>query len=97
MTLQNIYAYNSTHIACSENLLGTSNRVFSDWVIASFFKIENDIPVVHFSVEDKMFSSNTLFETNDYKELKKWIEEHSAEIQSQIDIKKDKWIKEHTK
>lgn len=97
MKFLDISAYSSTYIACSENLLGTSNCVFSDWVIATFFKIENDIPVAHFSVRDKMFSSNTLFETNDYKELKKWIEEHSTEIQSQIDKKKEEWIEKYSK
>ena len=90
-----ISAYSSNPIARSEFLLGTSNCVFSDWVIQTWFKIENDIPVAHFAVVDKMFSSNVLFETNDYKELKQWIEGHSKEIQAQIDVKKERWIAIH--
>ena len=90
-----ISAYSSNPIARSEFLLGTSNCVFSDWVIQTWFKIENDSPVAHLAVVDKMFSSNVLFETNDYKELKQWIEGHSKEIQAQIDVKKERWIAIH--
>ena len=95
MKYLNITACNFDYIAKSENLLGTSNLVFTDWVVCTFFKIENDVPVAHFTVCDKMFSSNVLFETNNYKELKNWIKEHSKEIKEQIDSKAKEWIEKH--
>ena len=90
--LLDITAYSSTFIAKSECLLGTSNCEFSNWVVSAFFKIENDTPVAYFEVHDNLFSNTVLFKTNDYRELKKWIEKHKEEIQNQIDSKAKTWI-----
>jgi hypothetical protein len=93
LKLCSISAYDSTFIASSENLCGTSNCVFSDWAIGTYFRIdENEEPKVHFVIRDKMFGKNVLFKTDSYQELYKWIDEHSEEIQKQIDIKKEEWI-----
>ena len=98
MKLCSISAYDSTFIAKSEDLCGTSNCVFSDWSIGTFFKIdENGEPKAHFEVRDKMFGKNVLFKTDNYQELNKWINEHSKEIQKQIDTKKEEWIKKYNK
>jgi hypothetical protein len=96
MKLCDISAYESTFIAMSENLCGTSNCVFSDWSIGTFFKIDkNGEPKAHFVVKDELFGKNVLFETNNYQELNKWIGDHSEEIQKQLDIKKEEWINSH--
>lgn len=92
LKLCSISAYESTFIAKSENLCGTSNCVFSDWSIGTYFRIENGEPKAHFEVRDKIFGKNVLFKTDDYQELSKWIDEHSDEIQKQIDTKKEEWI-----
>jgi hypothetical protein len=90
--MTDITALTSDYLAMSEPLLETSNRVFSDWVVYTFFKIEKGIPVAHFEVRDKMFSHNTLFETDSYKELEDWVSAHSEEIQEQINKNKKNWI-----
>jgi hypothetical protein len=92
MKLCSISAHDSTFVASSENLCGTSNCVFSDWSIGTYFRIENGEPKAHFVIRDKIFGEKVLFETNDYRELSKWIDKHSDEIQKQIDTKKEKWI-----
>ena len=96
LKLCSISAYDSTFVASSENLCGTSNCVFSDWSIGTYFRIdENGNPQAHFVVKDRLFGKNVLFETNDYQELSKWIDDHSEEIQKQIDTKKEEWINSH--
>lgn len=92
-----ITALATDYLAISEPLLGTSNYVFSDWVVYTFFKIEKGVPTAQFEVKDRMFSSNILFETNSYKELEKWISAHSEEIQEQINRKKKEWIDKYEK
>ena len=93
MKLCDISAYDSTFVASSENLCGTSNCVFSDWSIGTYFRIDkNGNPQAHFEVRDKIFGKNVLFKTDNYQELSKWIDNHSKEIQKQIDIKKEEWI-----
>ena len=93
MKLCDISAYDSTFVASSENLCGTSNCVFSDWSIGTYFRIdENGNPKARFEVRDKIFGKNVLFKTDNYQELSKWIDDHSEEIQKQIDIKKEEWI-----
>lgn len=93
--IKNIGSYNETPIACSENLLGTSNCVFSDWQVQTYFSIKDKKPVATFVVAPKMFSSEVLFKTGSYEKLEKWINEHLKEINSQVQTKKDKWIEEH--
>jgi len=96
MKLCSINAYDSTFVASSENLCGTSNCVFSDWSIGTYFRIdENGEPKAHFEVKDKIFGENVLFKTDSYQELSKWIDDHSKEIQKQIDTKKEEWINSH--
>lgn len=96
LKLCNISAYNSTFVASSENLCGTSNCVFSDWSIGTYFRIdENGNPQARFEVRDRIFGETVLFKTNSYQELSKWIDNHSEEIQKQIDIKKEEWINSH--
>lgn len=93
--MTDITALATDYLAMSEPLLGTSNHVFSDWVVYTYFKIENGVPVAHFDVRDKMFSSNSLFETDSYKELEEWVSAHSEEIQEQINKKKKDWIERY--
>lgn len=90
--MTNITALATDYLSMSEPLLGTSNRVFSDWVVYTYFKIEEGVPTAYFDVRDKMFSSNTLFKTNNYKKLEEWVAAHSEEIQNQIEKKKKEWI-----
>ena len=87
MKITSITAYDSTPIV-SEKLPGECNHVYSDWAISTFFKIKEGLPTAIFMVRDKLFGGNILFETNDYKDLEKWIEEHSDELQKQINNKK---------
>ena len=95
LRLNSIRGYDETPIACSENLLGTSNCVFSDWQIRTHFSIEDKKPVATFVVIPKMFSHEVLFKTDSYEELEKWVNEHLEEINSQVQTKKDKWIEEY--
>jgi hypothetical protein len=98
LKLCSISAYDSTFVASSESLCGTSNCVFSDWSIGTYFRIDkNGKPKAHFEIKDKIFGKKVLFETDSYQELSKWIDEHSEEIQKQIDIKKEEWIKKYEK
>jgi hypothetical protein len=98
LNLCGIHAYDSTFIASSEDLCGTSNCVFSDWTIETYFRIDkNGNPQAHFEVRDKMFGNNVLFKTDNYQKLSKWIDDHSEEIQKQIDVKKEEWIKNYKK
>lgn len=96
LNLCNISAYDSTFVAKSEDLCGTSNCVFSDWSIGTYFRIdENGNPQAHFTVKDRIFDGNILFSTNSYQKLIEWIDDHSEEIQKQIDTKKEEWIKQY--
>jgi hypothetical protein len=98
LKLCNISAYDSTFIAQSEDLCGTSNCVFSDWSIGTYFRIdENGNPQAHFEIRDKLFGKNILFKTDNYQELSKWIDEHFEEIQKQINVNKEEWMKNHKK
>lgn len=95
LRLNRIGAYDETPIASSEWLLGTSNCVFSDWQVQTYFSIKDKKPVATFVVAPKMFSHEALFKTDSYEELEKWVNEHLEEIDSQIQTKKDKWIEEY--
>lgn len=64
---------------------------FSNWVLYTYFYIENGKPMASFKVLDGNFSKNPpLFETDSYQELEKWVEEHKDEIQKQIQDKINK-------
>jgi hypothetical protein len=95
LRLGRIGAYDETPIASSENLLGTSNFVFSDWQVQTYFSIKDKKPVATFVVTPKKFSREVLFKTDNYEELEKWVNEHLEEINSQVETKKEKWIEEH--
>ena len=89
-------AYESTFVARSENLLGTSNSVYTDWALKTYFGIDDEgNPYAHFKVTNELFGDEVLFETNSYKELLQWYEDHAGEIEEQLKTKKTKWIKEH--
>ena len=94
MKINNISAYSSTFVASSENLCGTSNHVFSDWAIGTYFRINDGKPEARFEVMEKLYGK-VLFRTDNYQELTNWIENHSEEIQKQIDTKKEEWIKNY--
>ena len=95
LRLNRIWAYDETSIASSEQLLGTSNCVFSDWKVQTYFSIKDKKPVATFVVAPKAFSREVLFKTDSYEELEKWVNDHLEEINSQVQTKKDKWIEEH--
>lgn len=93
--IKEIWGYSETPIANSEWLLGTSNHVFSDWKVQTYFSIKDKKPVATFVVAPEAFSKEVLFKTDSYEELEKWVNEHLEEIDSQVQSKKDKWIEEH--
>ena len=93
VNLMDISGYECSYIARSEWLLGTSNCVFTDWCIRTFFSIKDKKPYAHFVVVSAMWEGKNLFETDDYVELEKWIEEHMNEISGQIEKKSEDWIK----
>ena len=95
LRLNRIGAYDETPIASSNWLLGTSNRVFSDWQIQTYFSLKDKKPAATFVVTPKMFSREVLFKTDNYEELEKWVNEHLKEIDSQVQTKEDKWIEEN--
>jgi hypothetical protein len=89
--MENIYSLATNYLKSSGWINGTSNMEFSDWVLYTYFHIENGQPVAHFKVLDSNFSKNPpLFETNSYQELEKWVEEHDEELQRQIQDKLNK-------
>ena len=91
-----IRAFNSSFLARSESLLGTSNSASSDWCIKSYFSIKDKKPYVEFVIATKLFGGDTLFETDNYEELESWIEAHMSEISTQIDTNAEDWIEEYT-
>lgn len=93
--INSIGGYDETSIACSEWLLGTSNCVFSDWQVKTYFSIKDKKPVATFVVAPERFSREVLFETDSYEELEKWVNKHLEEIDSQIQTKKNKWIEKY--
>jgi hypothetical protein len=95
--LLSAYAACFKPIACSEQLLNTSNSAFTDWQLNTYFSIKDKKPYAYYEVTDKAFSRNVLFKTDNYDKLEKWIEDHMKEIQTQIDIEADKWIEENKK
>lgn len=91
-------AYESTFVASSETLLGTSNSVSTDWALGTYFSIDAEgNPRARFEVRDRLFGKNVLFTTDSYKELQKWFEENSKEIERQLETKKVKWIEDYGK
>lgn len=93
--LNGIGAFSNEPIARSEWINNTSNCVFTNWCIETFFSIKDKMPYVRFKVVSKSFDGDTLFETDNYIELEKWINEHEEEIQSQIDTKVEEWIQKY--
>ena len=93
--LNGIGAYSIEPIARSEWINNTSNCVFTDWCIKTFFSIKDRKSYVKFAVVSEHFDGDTLFETDDYIELEKWINEHEEEIQSQIASKVKEWIEKY--
>ena len=90
--MKNIYSLATTPVADSGWINGTSNKEYSDWVVYTYFHIENGQPIANFKVLDKDFSNNPpLFETDSYQELEEWIESHKEEIQEQINKKVKKY------
>ena len=84
------------YLAHSENLAGTSNTVRTDQALYTFFRIgEDKKPHAFYEIRDRLFSENTLFETESYEELEEWIAQHNVEIQKQIDEKAEKWLEEY--
>ena len=96
VNFNNIRAFNSSFLAHSESLLGTSNTASSDWCIRSFFSIKDKKPYARFIISTKLFGGDTLFETDNYEELENWIEEHISEISTQIDTNAEDWIKRYS-
>lgn len=91
-------AYESTFVASSETLLGTSNSVSTDWALGTYFSIDAEgNPKARFEVRDKLFGKNVLFTTDSYKELQQWFADHSEEIQEQLEVKKKEWIEKYEK
>lgn len=91
-------AYESTFVASSETLLGTSNSVSTDWALGTYFSIDAEgNPRAHFEVRDRIFGKNVLFTTDSYKELQQWFADHSEEIQKQLEVKKAEWIEKYGK
>jgi len=93
--IKSIRSYDETPIASSGWLLGTSNCVFSDWQVQTYFSIKDKKPIATFVVTPKMFSHEVLFKTDSYEELEKWVNKHLEEINSQVQTKKNKWIEEY--
>lgn len=92
--LNGIGAYSREPIAYSR-IENTSNCVFTDWCVRTFLSIKDKKPYARFVVASEHFDGDTLFETDDYAELEKWIDEHMDEIQNQIDTKAEDWIKRY--
>lgn len=91
-------AYESTFVASSEFLLGTSNSVSTDWALGTYFSIDAEgNPRARFEVRDKLFGKNVLFTTDSYKELQQWFADHSEEIERQLETKKKEWIEKYGK
>lgn len=90
----NSHALATEYLARSDYLLETSNMVFSDWVLYTFFRSNEGKVTVTYAVMEKMFSSKKpLFETNDYEKLKSWINYHLKELEEQVKKKEEDWIK----
>ena len=91
-------AYESTFVASSETLLGTSNSVSTDWALGTYFSIDAEgNPQALFEVRDRLFGKTVLFKTSSYKELQQWFADHSEEIEEQLETKKAKWIEDYGK
>ena len=90
-----IHAFETTPVGCSEHLCGTSNSVFTNWYINSYFSIRDGKPYVHLEVVSKLFGKEVLFETNDYAKLQQWMEENHEEISNQINSKAEAWIEKN--
>lgn len=89
--MEDIYSSVISPLAKSNQINGTSNRVYSNWVLYTHFRIKNGQPVAYFKVLDRHWSKNPpLFETDSYQELEKWVELHKEEIQKQIEDKLNK-------
>lgn len=86
---------NISALAHSEDLLGTSNNVSSEWQLYTYFYIKDKKPYVKYNVYDKLFSDTLLFSTDSHEELEKWINEHREELQAQINKRVEKWIKDN--
>lgn len=89
--MEDIHTLATNPLASSDWINGTSNKEYSDWVLYTYFSIKNGQPVAYFRVLDKYWSQNpSLFETDSYQELEKWVELHNEEIQKQIEDKLNK-------
>ena len=89
----NSHALATEYLAKSDYLLETSNMVFSDWVLYTFFRNNNGKITATYAVMKKMKKKKKpLFETNDYEELKNWVDSHSKELEEQIQTKEKEWI-----
>lgn len=89
----NSHALATEYLAKSDYLLETSNMVFSDWILYTFFRNNNGVITATYAVMKKMCSiEKPLFETNDFEKLKSWVNSHSKELEEQIQTKEKEWI-----
>ena len=94
----NSHALATEYLAKSNYLLETSNMVFSDWVLYTFFRNNEGKITVTYAVMKKMYSNEKpLFETNDFEKLKSWVSYHSKELEEQIQTKEKEWIEKWQK
>lgn len=85
-------------LAHSEDLLGTSNSVFSIWGIQACLWVNDGKVNQEFSILDNWSVTKpwkVLFTSSSWSEIQEWIKEHESEIIEQINEESIKWIKKY--
>lgn len=85
----NHLAYSSSPITSSGYLGRTSNSVFSDWCLNIYiaFNVKTGKEYQKFCILGGRFDNNIIFESEDFAEIQKFINDHKPELEAQIKSK----------